>query len=153
VNLFGICAAIFSVAVAARPGHPPPTYSGNAMPVPPMRIDLTRPDAGKHLMAMQGCFSCHSDDGSRLVGPSLRDVAGSTVTLADASTVVADDAYLRDSILHPQRQLVRGFGPAMPSYAGRLDEPQVAAIVRHLRSISVHEKNLATPATQPIRRD
>lgn len=56
-----------------------------------------------------GCASCHSIDGSKVVGPTWKGLYGHEVQLADGSTVAADDAYLKNSVLHPNDQIVAGF--------------------------------------------
>jgi cytochrome c oxidase subunit 2 len=58
-----------------------------------------------------------------------------SVRLSDGSQVVADDAYLRDSILLPQKQLVDGYLPIMPTYSNLLDEEAVQRLVAYLRSL------------------
>jgi cytochrome c551/c552 len=65
------------------------------------------PTHGKALFASKGCNSCHSIDGSFITGPSFKGLAGSKVTLADGSTVTADDAYLLESIEDPGKQVVK----------------------------------------------
>jgi len=58
-----------------------------------------------------------------------------TVQLADGSQVKADEAYLRDSILLPQKQLVAGYLPIMPTYSNLLDEEAVQRLVAYLRTL------------------
>lgn len=92
--------------------------------------------AGEALFQQQGCPSCHtSEAGAR--GPSLAGLAGSTVDLADGSTVVADDAYLRQSILEPQARLVAGYSAIMPTYQGLLSEESLMQLIAYLKSLSV----------------
>jgi cytochrome c551/c552 len=72
--------------------------------------------SGKALYTSKGCNSCHSIDGSFVVGPSLKGLAGSEVTLADGTKVKADDAYLLESIEDPGKQVVKcpNCGPPSP---------------------------------------
>jgi cytochrome c oxidase subunit 2 len=56
------------------------------------------------------------------------------VQLAGGSAVVADDNYLRDSILLPDKQLAAGFAPEMPSYQGQLDEEDISALIAFIAS-------------------
>jgi cytochrome c oxidase subunit 2 len=60
------------------------------------------------------CVGCHSADGSPLSGPTWLGLYGKEETLADGSTVIADEECLRHSILNPNAQIVAGFLPAMP---------------------------------------
>ena len=57
------------------------------------------------------CASCHSLDGSELVGPSWQGIYERETKLADGTTVIADDEYLRNSILNPNGQIVEGYPP------------------------------------------
>lgn len=95
----------------------------------------TLAEFGKRTFAEAGCTACHSVDGSRLVGPSLQGVYGSSVALTDGSTVEADENYLRDSIMDPQSQIVAGYPPSMPTYAGRLTDQQIDGLIEYIKSV------------------
>jgi cytochrome c oxidase subunit 2 len=56
------------------------------------------------------------------------------VQLTDGSSVIADDNYLRDSILLPQKQIAAGFAPSMPSFQGQLDDDDLVALIAFIRS-------------------
>ena len=66
--------------------------------------------------------------------PSLDGLLGRTVHLQDGRTVVADENYVRDSILLPRKDVVAGFAPVMPSFAGQVSEEDVEALLAYLRS-------------------
>ena len=102
------------------------------------KAPLTPLERGAQLAKTQGCLACHSVDGSRLVGPSWQGLYGSSVTLADGTTVKADDDYLRESIVKPDVKIVNGFSPrVMPSsYAAALKEDDVAALITYIKSLS-----------------
>ena len=89
--------------------------------------------AGAKLFVSQGCAACHQEGAAQL-GPSLVGVFGRKEVLADGSTVLADDAYLHESIRQPQAKVVKGFAAAMPSYA-HLPEADVDALVAYLKSL------------------
>jgi cytochrome c oxidase subunit 2 len=97
---------------------------------------------GEQEFATLGCVTCHHDDGKGR-GPSLAGVFGKSVQLANGSTVIADEAYLRESILNPQAKMVQGYQPLMPTYQGQISEDAVAALLAYIKSI---EKPGATPA-------
>ena len=65
--------------------------------------------------------------------PDLAGIYGRIVHLQDGRTVVADEAYLRDSILLPKRDVVAGYAPLMPSFQGQLDEGELAALITYLK--------------------
>ena len=80
-----------------------------------------------------GCSSCHTTDGQRSEGPSWKGLAGSTVQLADGTSVVADEAYLRSSITDPAAQIVAGYGPGMPQQ--EISEADLDALVAFIQSL------------------
>jgi cytochrome c oxidase subunit 2 len=90
---------------------------------------------GEKLAAEKGCLRCHTVDGTPHLGPTFRGLYGSTVELANGTTVVADEAYLTESMMDPTTKMVRGFQPLMPSYLGQLAGPEAAAIVEFIRSL------------------
>lgn len=92
---------------------------------------------GARLVKDYGCIACHATDKTRMVGPGWGGLHGSQVKLADGSTVAADNAYLAESILHPNSQIVEGFQPGlMPAYDTLLKPEDVEAIVAYLASLS-----------------
>ena len=72
---------------------------------------------GEELWSSTGCAGCHSLDGSAGVGPTMKGLPGSTVTLDDGSTVTADDAYLERAIVDPDAQVPEGFKAGIMSGA------------------------------------
>jgi cytochrome c oxidase subunit 2 len=97
-------------------------------------LDLAR--QGERVAAEQGCLRCHTVDGTPFVGPTWAGLYRSTVPLADGSSVVADDAYLTESMMDPLARVVAGYQPVMPTYLGRLRPAEVAAIVELIRSLA-----------------
>lgn len=91
---------------------------------------------GAELAEENGCTACHAPTKEKLVGPGWGGLYGSTVTLADGSTVIADDAYLTEKILQPDAKLVAGYeAGVMPSFAEMLDADQIADVVAYIRSL------------------
>jgi mono/diheme cytochrome c family protein len=72
---------------------------------------------GKALYTSDGCSGCHSLTGSAGAGPSLKGLAGATVTLTTGQTVTADDAYLERSISDPDTEIVKGYNAGIMSAA------------------------------------
>lgn len=75
---------------------------------------LTPEERGQLWYTQFACNSCHSLDGTVIVGPSWQGLYGSERPLQSGETVVADEDYIRMSILQPHAQLVEGFTAAMP---------------------------------------
>lgn len=90
---------------------------------------------GQRTFGEAGCTACHSTDGSRLVGPTLSNLYNGSVELTTGETVAADENYLRDSIMDPQAQVVAGYPPSMPTYAGRLSDQQVDGLIEYIKSL------------------
>jgi cytochrome c oxidase subunit 2 len=80
-----------------------------------------------------GCSGCHTA-GSTVRAPPLDGLLGRVVHLQDGASLVADETYVRDSILLPRKQIVAGFAPVMPSFAGQLSEEDIQALIAYLRS-------------------
>lgn len=95
-------------------------------------------DAGRELMMAEGCISCHSTDGSLVAAPSLKDIWGRNVTVIEngrEKAIISDKNYLTESILEPEKQVVKGFDPIMPPYA-HLTQEQLAQMLEYMQSIS-----------------
>lgn len=88
---------------------------------------------GFALFRQLGCSGCH-DARSTIHAPLLDGVYGRTVHLQDGRTITADANYLRDSILVPAKDVVAGFAPVMPSFAGQVSEEDVQALIAYLQS-------------------
>lgn len=80
-----------------------------------------------------GCSGCHEPE-STVHAPPLDGLYGRQVHLEDGGTVTADDTYVRDSILLPDKQIVAGYAAVMPSYQGQLDEDDLMALLAFIRS-------------------
>jgi mono/diheme cytochrome c family protein len=92
---------------------------------------------GAQIFQRAACAACHSVDGSTAgkLGPSLRGVYGSRVTFTDGTSRVADDAYIRQSLLEPASQIVKGYEEGMPSFQGVLSEGEISSLVLYIRSL------------------
>jgi cytochrome c oxidase subunit 2 len=99
---------------------------------------------GRMLAQTRGCQACHSADGSRGVGPTWQGLYGSTRSLADGRSVIADDAYLTQSIREPAAAIVQGYPPVMPP--ANLDEAEIAALIAYIRSLAAPPAASDAPA-------
>ena len=88
---------------------------------------------GRRIANTKGCASCHGSDGTGGVGPKLAGLYGSDVALSDGSTVVADDAYIRRSIIEPEAQRVAGYTLKMPVVGLEADE--IEAVLAYIREL------------------
>ena len=90
---------------------------------------------GKKIAVGQGCLKCHSLDGDPHIGPTWLDLYQRRETLETGETVVADEAYLTDSMIDPRAKIVKGYKPVMPTYRGKLTAPDAAALVEFIKSL------------------
>lgn len=91
---------------------------------------------GQRLAAEAGCFKCHSVDGSPHIGPTFAGMYLRREKLVDGSEVVADEAYMTESMMDPMLKVVAGFAPAMPSFLGKLNGAESSAIIEYIKSLS-----------------
>jgi cytochrome c oxidase subunit 2 len=94
-------------------------------------------EQGAALAQQHGCLGCHSVDGSPRVGPTFKGLAGSSRAVSQGGkelTVTADSAYLARSIREPAAEIVTGFPPIMPPYAGLTDD-EVTTLLTWLETL------------------
>lgn len=104
---------------------------------------------GQDLFQQLACSTCHLSDGSGR-GPSLVGVFGSQVKLTTGQTVVADETYVRESILTPQAKIVNGYGPLMPTFQGLVNEDALASLIEYVKSQSTNKGAQASAATPTL---
>jgi cytochrome c oxidase subunit 2 len=105
---------------------------------------------GQKIFEQLRCGSCHLGGGSQQRGPPLVGVFGRPVKLKDGSTVVADDSYLRESIVQPQSRIVAGFQPIMPSFAVNFenDEEGLLDLIAYIKAMD-EKGEIGTLQQQP----
>jgi cytochrome c oxidase subunit II len=94
----------------------------------------TLAQVGEQLFTQLACITCHAADSAGR-GPVLNGLFGARVTLASGETVVADNAYIRESILNPTAKIVQGFAPIMPTFQGQVSEEQLLALIEYIKSL------------------
>ena len=119
-----------------RVAAPPTATPGDGTGTPTATATAADPAAvGQQLATTLGCLGCHTIDGSPLVGPSWLGLFGRTKQLDDGSTVVVDEAYLRESILNPNAKVVEGFpGGIMPAFES-LSDDQLEALIAYIQTL------------------
>jgi len=90
---------------------------------------------GRALFTRMGCSGCHEQK-DHTIAPDLAGLYAGYVQLTDGRVVRADDAYLRDSILQPTKDVVAGYKPIMPSFKNALSEGQLQLIIDYLKTLS-----------------
>ena len=84
-------------------------------------------------------MACHSIDGANGVGPTWKALFGKEREFTDGSLEVADENYIKVSILYPvkppQGKVVKGYAPVMPSYQGLLSDSEITAIIEYIKTL------------------
>lgn len=89
---------------------------------------------GKELYQRNGCMACHQPTDSS-IAPSLYGIYGTERPLVSGEVVVADDAYLKESILYSKAKVTRGYAASMPGYETVFDDEAVAHLIAYIRSL------------------
>ncbi len=94
-------------------------------------------EKGKKLFAVKACASCHAvDSPATMVGPSLFKKFGSEQVMDSGAKVTVDENYLRESILEPNKNIVKGFPKGvMPTFQGQLNENELGALVEYIKGL------------------
>lgn len=92
-------------------------------------------ERGEQLVVRNACQACHSLDGNAGVGPTFAGLFGSDRTFADGTSTVADEEYVKESIVNPSSKIVEGFDNAMVPY-DFLSESELNSLVEYIKSLS-----------------
>jgi cytochrome c oxidase subunit 2 len=103
---------------------------------------------GAQLFQKYACNTCHTNDATGR-GPVLVGLYGKQVKLSDGRTVIADDNYIRESILNPQAKIVAGFQPLMPTFQGQVNEEDLLKLIAYIHSLGASGVPAASPAASP----
>ena len=98
----------------------------------------TMVQAGERQFKQLGCNTCHKEvSGGR--GPTLVGLYGKPVQMDNGETILADESYIRESILNPQAKIVHGFKPIMPTFQGQINEETLVQILTYIQSLGEAE--------------
>ncbi|WPN56748.1 cytochrome c oxidase subunit II [Pseudomonas sp. P9_31] len=103
-------------------------------------------EKGRQLVEKLGCNACHSQDGSASLGPGWKGLYGRTEQLADGTSVLVDEAYLKESILDPKARLVQGYPPVMVTYT--LNDDELGALVALIKSLGAARQDNEPSASE-----
>jgi cytochrome c oxidase subunit II len=102
---------------------------------------------GEKLFEKWACNTCHTNTaGAR--GPVLAGIYGKTRPLADGQTVLADDNYIRESIVDPTKKIAAGFQPIMPAFKNQLNEEDLLRLLAYVKTMGAGQP-AATPVESP----
>ena len=103
---------------------------------------------GEELFTAYACISCHRTD-SRARAPILAGLFGKPVKLAQGGAVVADEKYLRESILNPAAKVVAGYQPVMPTFQGQMGEEDLLQIIAYIKTLKPAAGGTTTGDVKP----
>jgi len=94
--------------------------------------------AAVKLLEVKGCLACHSVDGSAKIGPTFKGAFGKNETVIQNGKeveIVVDEAFIRETLLEPDKQRVKGFPPIMPSQKELLTDKEINIITNYLKTL------------------
>ena len=97
--------------------------------------NLSMAELGQAVYRSKSCNACHSVDGSAKVGPTFKGLFGSEQELMTGTKVLADENYIRESIMDPMKKVVKGYAPNMPTYRGILSDEEVNQLIAYLKTL------------------
>ena len=92
-------------------------------------------DLGEEIYKKNACYTCHSTDGSKIIGPSFKGAWGTNIKHTDGSSAVVDQNYILESIIEPQKKIVDGYQGVMPSYKGILKDREIQGVIEFIKSL------------------
>jgi cytochrome c oxidase subunit 2 len=106
--------------------------------------------AGKRAFEKYRCGSCHKHEGGG-AGPSLVGLFGKNVPLVGGGRALADENYIRESILEPNAKVVTGYKSGMSTFLGQIDETEILEIIAYLESLEKVPQRTASLNAMPPR--
>jgi cytochrome c oxidase subunit 2 len=95
-------------------------------------------EEGARLIEVKGCVACHTTDGTPKIGPTLKGVFGKKETVIRSGQereITVDEAFIRQTLLHPEIDRVKGFPPIMPSQQGQLTDKEIDEIIEYIKML------------------
>ena len=95
---------------------------------------LSLPQIGEK--AFQGrCTACHKTSKEKLIGPGLAGIFNTKRQMENGKFLLADENYLRESILNPSSEIVKGFSNQMTPFAGLLSEEELSGLIEYIKTL------------------
>ena len=89
---------------------------------------------GKQLFSSKGCAACHQPVDSS-IAPTLHGLYGRDRALSSGGDVLADEAYLDESIRNSRAKIAAGFAPSMPVFGDLLSDDEVADLIEYIKTL------------------
>jgi cytochrome c oxidase subunit 2 len=81
------------------------------------------------------CNTCHSIDGTRLVGPTFKGMWGKSEEMANGQSVTVDENYFRESLMDPMKKIVKGYPPGMPQFRGIVSDEEMNQLIAYIKTL------------------
>jgi cytochrome c oxidase subunit II len=104
---------------------------------PTKKAGTPESNEGARLIQAKGCIACHTTDGTPKIGPSFKGVFGKQETVihnGQERQITVDEAFIKQTLLHPEIDRVKGFPPIMPSQQGQLTDKEINEIIEYIKS-------------------
>ena len=100
-------------------------------------VDETTPllELGEKIYKKNACYTCHSVDGSQVIGPSFKGIWATKAEHTDGTSSLIDENYIRESIIDPQSKIINGYQPVMPSYKNILRDREIQGVIEYIKSL------------------
>jgi cytochrome c oxidase subunit II len=110
---------------------------------------------GQRIATQQGCFKCHTVDGSPHIGPSWLNMYRATHKMQDGEEILVDEGYITESMMDPNAKQLAGYKLVMPSFFGKLSAAETAAIVEYIKSLrtAIDGSKPSAPVYLPLNGD
>jgi len=102
------------------------------------KAELTPAEAGALVFKNTGCVGCHLTNGEKHIGPGLKGILSgkSEREFVSAEKLIADENYVRESIIYSTKKVVKGYAPIMPSYEGQISEEELSQLIAYLKTFN-----------------
>ncbi|MAM99133.1 MAG: cytochrome c oxidase subunit II [Candidatus Marinimicrobia bacterium] len=93
-------------------------------------------EVGETAYKKHACNTCHSIDGSSMIGPSFKGIWNTMAEHVSTEDKLVDENYIRESILYPQKHIVKGYENGnMPSYKGLIKDREIEGVIEYIKSL------------------
>ena len=97
---------------------------------------------GRSIAESNGCFACHTLDGSTAVGPTWKGFWGTTVEMEDGNLRTIDEMYVRKSITNPDVEIRKGFSSEMVPY--EFTEEEMTSLLDYFKTLTPEDESAET---------
>ncbi len=99
--------------------------------------DLVSAERGREIFQKMACVGCHSEGlkTKGMYGPPFQNLYKTTRYFEDGTTAIADEKYIRESILTPGAKIIKGYNEEMPSFLGILSDFDIESVILFIKAL------------------